>query len=244
MSLKSFEIVIPILNEEKTLAKNVGEVKKFLATLPEPWSATSLVIADNGSTDSTENISCRLAADLPGVKYIRLSERGVGRALKQAWTASSADVVGYMDPDLATDLQHLPQAFAALQDGADIVYGSRLHRSSVVVGRTMKREMISRVFNTILKLYMGAKFSDGMCGFKFVRYSHVPMLLANGAESDGWFFATELLLVGQRLGLKLHELPVRWTDDPDSRVRVGKLTVEYLAAMRKLRARHIEPIAG
>ncbi|MBI0536211.1 glycosyltransferase [Roseomonas sp. KE2513] len=241
--MPSVDIVIPVLNEEKTLSQNVGMTQEFLRTLPAPWNEARLVIADNGSTDRTQEIARQLVATSPGIGYIRLEERGVGRALKRAWTESTADFVGYIDLDLATDLKHLPEAFTELSNGADIVYGSRLARGAKVVGRTLKREVISRVFNAILKIYVGARFSDGMCGFKFLRRAHLPALLANGAESDGWFFATELLLVGQRLGLKLHELPVHWTDDPDSRVRVGKLTAEYLKAMKKLRGRHIEPIA-
>jgi glycosyltransferase involved in cell wall biosynthesis len=234
--MTSVDIIIPVLNEEATLARNVGVALDYIATLPAPWNDAALVIVDNGSTDRTEAIGRELQAG-GRVRYVRLDQRGVGRALKAGWTSSGAEYVGYMDLDLATDLKHLPEAFAALAGGADVVYGTRLHRESVVKGRTVKREVISRIFNGILRAYLGARFSDGMCGFKFLRRSILPNLMANGAESDGWFFATELLFVAQRLGYRLHELPVRWTDDPDSRVKVMKLSLEYLAAMRRLRGR-------
>jgi glycosyltransferase involved in cell wall biosynthesis len=169
------------------------------------------------------------------VRYLRVGARGVGLALKTSWGNSQADIVGYMDLDLATDLSHLPEALAALRGGADIVYGSRLHRHSVVRGRSLKRTTVSKIFNLILRTYLGAKFSDGMCGFKFLRRPVFETVRAHGAQSDGWFFSTELLYVGQKLGFRLHELPVRWTDDPDSRVRIARLSIEYLKAMRRLK---------
>jgi glycosyltransferase involved in cell wall biosynthesis len=237
MSLHSVEIAIPILNEEATLATNVRRVGEYLAGLQAPWREASLVIADNGSADGSSVIAAELAREFPRVRYVRVAERGVGRALKAAWGTSSADIVGYMDLDLATDLRHLPEAFDALKQGADVVYGTRWHQDSVVRGRTLQRAAISRVFNLLLRMYLGATFSDGMCGFKFLRRAILPKLLANGAQSDGWFFATELLMVAQSCGYRLHELPVQWNDDSDSRVQVTRLTVEYLKAMRKLRAR-------
>ncbi len=169
MSLHSVEIVIPILNEEATLATNVRRVGEYLAGLRAPWREATLAIADNGSTDGSPVIGAELARELPRVRYLRVAERGVGRALKAAWGTSSADLVGYMDLDLATDLRHLPEAFQALEQGADLVYGTRWHRDSVVRGRTLQRAAISRVFNLILRAYLGATFSDGMCGFKFLR---------------------------------------------------------------------------
>jgi glycosyltransferase involved in cell wall biosynthesis len=243
MTLDRIEITIPVLNEEATLEDNVRKVLGFLDTLGLDTlgeRAISLVIADNGSADATEAIGRRLAEETGRVRYLRLPSRGVGLALKTSWLGSSADIVGYMDLDLATDLAHLPEAFAALRGGADLVYGSRLHRNSVVSGRTLKREVVSRLFNLILRSYLGAKFSDGMCGFKFLRRSILEPVIAQGAESNGWFFSTELMFVAQKLGYRLHELPVRWTDDPNTRVRIGRLTLEYLKAMRRLKHRNIQ----
>ena len=163
--------------------------------------------------------------------------RGVGRALKKTWGDSHADIIGYMDLDLATDLKHIPEVLAALADGADLVYGSRLHERSIVVGRTLKREILSRGLNSIVRNYLGVTVSDVMCGFKFLRRPLYPILTAGGAVSDGWFFCAELLVVAQWKGLKLVELPVKWTDSPSSKVRVLSLSVAYLKAMRLLHSR-------
>ena len=232
------EIAIPVLNEERTLKTNVETVLAALENLFEAPERIALVIADNGSTDRTQAIGEQLAQDNASVRYRRVPKPGVGTALKDAWLSSKADIVGYMDLDLATDLRHLPEAIKAIEvDGYDVCYGSRLHANSKVIGRKKSREFISHAFNIVLKLYVGARFSDGMCGFKFLRRSLLERIIARGATSDGWFFSTELLLSAERLGLRVKELPVQWTDDPDSRVRLVPLTLQYLRAMSVLRSR-------
>ena len=232
--LQTFEITIPVLNEEVELETNIRKIGGYLSA-HYPSDRWRLRIADNGSTDHTPNIAKRLEAELPWVSYLRLEKKGVGLALKTSWESASTDVVGYFDLDLATDMEHLQQALEALTNGADLVYGSRLARGAKVVGRSLKREITSRVFNLLLRLYLGVRVSDGMCGFKFLRRDRLEELRRFGAVSDGWFFSTELLVVGTWRKMKLHELPVRWTDSSDSRVKIFSLARQYLKAMRVLR---------
>ncbi len=235
-TLGSFEIVVPVLNEERELREKIVELVCFLHTSYPPSQAWQVTIADNGSADSTPAIGKSLAEELSRVVYQRTDKAGVGLALKKAWSASHADVVGYMDLDLATDLDHLRQALPAIfVDGADVVYGTRLHADSQVRGRSAKREFISRSLNSVLRLYLRTRVSDVTCGFKFFRRRCLPFLLRQGAVSDGWFLPAELVVVAEREGLSLLELPVRWTDSADSRVRVLPLSLEYLRAMRKLK---------
>jgi len=197
------------------------------------------VIADNGSTDHTRHIAAILCDELQGVCFVQVPERGVGLALKTSWMKSSADIVGYMDLDLATDLQHFIQAYNALAtEGFDVVYGTRLHKKAKVIGRTIKREITSRVFNLLLQSYLRTKFSDGMCGFKWLRREHVEKLIQGGAVSNGWFFSTELLAVAEKKGMKICQLPVVWRDDTSSsRVNITRLAKEYIAAMKRLKKR-------
>lgn len=235
----TFDITIPVLNEEATLDRQVRVLHTFLKhKFPEPgqWR---IVIADNGSTDQTAHIAEVLCDDFPEVRLIRVPEKGVGLALKTSWTNSDADIVGYMDLDLATDLHHFIQAYHALAtEGFDLVYGTRLHKGSKVIGRTLKREITSRVFNLMLKVYLGIRFSDGMCGFKWLLRRHVPSLMAGGAVSNGWFFSTELLTVAEWKGLNMCELPVKWTDDTtSSRVNIPGLARQYIRAMAVLKKR-------
>lgn len=235
----SFDVTIPVLNEEETLHRQVHILHAFLKDhFPEPWR-WRIVIADNGSTDRTWEIANDLKSNLPEVQPLKVPRKGVGLALKTSWSQSDADIVGYMDLDLATDLKHFPQAIRALTDeGCDLVYGTRLHPQSKVIGRTLKREITSRAFNSILKLYLGVRFSDGMCGFKWLWRKHYPALHQAGAVSDGWFFSTELLTVAEWKGLKMCELPVEWTDDvSSSKVKILPLAMQYLKAMQVLKSR-------
>jgi len=236
--VKTIEITIPILNEDTTLNEQVRKIHKFIEENLRDIGSVKLVLADNGSTDSTPELARTLANELSGVEYLRLEQRGVGLALKASWTRSEADIVGYMDLDLATDLRHLrPVLGKIISENAEIVTGSRLVKGAKVVGRKPFRTCTSIGFNYVVKLIFGTKFSDGMCGFKFMQRCILERLMQAGAQSDGWFFATEILITGERLNHKVEEIPVVWTDDPNSKVKVVKLAMEYLKAMSILRRR-------
>jgi glycosyltransferase involved in cell wall biosynthesis len=235
----TFDITIPVLNEAETLDRQIRILHAFLSrhfTNDNQWR---IVIADNGSTDDTAFIAQALQDEFSEIQLVRVPEKGVGLALKTSWTQSNAEIVGYMDLDLATDLQHFIQAYNALDtEGFDLVYGTRLHKKSRVIGRSLKREITSRVFNWLLRWYLGIRFSDGMCGFKWVKRKHVRMLMDAGAVSNGWFFSTELLSVAEWKGLKICELPVKWTDDTTgSKVNIPRLAKQYIQAMRVLKTK-------
>jgi glycosyltransferase involved in cell wall biosynthesis len=232
------EITIPILNEEATLDAQVRKTRDYIDRNLGDLAPITLILADNGSTDATPDIAQALQRDLEGIRYLRLDERGVGRALKASWEKSNAQIVGYMDLDLATNLRYLRKALEMLRaDQADIVTGSRLAKGSRVIGRSPLRTVTSRAFNLILRMMFGTTFSDGMCGFKFLKRSILGKLRAAGAVSDGWFFATEILITSEYLGFRVGDLPVEWTDDPNSKVKIVKLAIEYLNGMRVLRRR-------
>lgn len=235
----SFDVTIPVLNEAETLDRQVRILYDFLKQHFPEKGQWRIVVADNGSTDDTRQIAEKLCAEFPELQLVRVPEKGVGLALKTSWSQSKADMVGYMDLDLATDLQHFIQAYNAIHtQGFDVVYGTRLHKKSRVIGRTLKREITSRVFNTMLKLYLGTRFSDGMCGFKWLRREFVQPLMDAGAVSNGWFFSTELLAISEWKGLKMCELPVKWTDDTSSsRVNIQRLAKQYIQAMVVLKKR-------
>ena len=226
------EITIPILNEEDTLYDNIKLVIKYIKNNLSEYQPISIILADNGSTDKTQDIAIKLSNEFKNVKYIRLNQRGVGRALKKSWTQSNADIIGYMDLDLATDLKYLKHAFDILiNDKADILSGSRLKTGANVIGRTALRSFTSKAFNLIVKLIFNTSHSDGMCGFKFLQKNIFNNLLNTGAQSDGWFFSTELLITSEYLGYRVYDLPVTWTDDQNSKVKIIKLAIEYLKAM-------------
>jgi putative flippase GtrA len=219
------DIVIPVYNEERELAGSVRRLHEYLADeVPYP---SRITIADNASTDSTLAVAESLAAELPDVDVIHLDAKGRGGALYTAWMASEANVVAYMDVDLSTELSALMPLVAPLISGhSDVAIGSRLTASSRVV-RGPKREFVSRSYNLILRGVLGARFSDAQCGFKAVRANVAHQLLPHVVDT-GWFFDTELLVIAERAGLRIHEVPVDWVDDPDSRVDIIRTAVNDL----------------
>jgi glycosyltransferase involved in cell wall biosynthesis len=230
-----FEITIPVLNEEKKLKDQVGTLYNFIIKELSTYKNWGIVIADNGSSDNTQVIGEKLGEEYANIKYLRLNEKGVGLALQTSWSQSQADIIGYMDLDLATNLNHLKEVLKAIESGYDLVYGSRLNKKSKVTGRSLSRELTSRCFNYLLRSYLGVRFSDGMCGFKFMKREVFKGLQEAGANSKGWFFSTELLVTGEWLNLKIFELPVEWTDSTESHVRIIPLTLQYLKSINRLK---------
>jgi glycosyltransferase involved in cell wall biosynthesis len=224
------DVVIPVYNEETQLADSVERVLAHLDTLP--WSAR-VTIADNASTDGTAIVARRLAHDDPRVRAVHLAEKGRGRALKEVWIASDSAVLVYMDVDLSTDLNALLPLVAPLISGhSDLAIGSRLSRASRVA-RGPKRELISRSYNLILRNMLRARFSDAQCGFKAIRRDAARELLPL-VQDNTWFFDTELLVLAERAGLRIHEVPVDWIDDPDSTVDIVRTALDDLRGVARL----------
>lgn len=225
------DVVVPVYNEQAALAESVHRLHRYLRDcVPFPARIT---IADNASVDDTPRIAAALAAELPGVRVVRLQEKGRGRALHRVWAESDAAVLVYMDVDLSTDLAAFAPLVAPLISGhSDLAIGTRLARGSRV-RRGPKREIISRCYNLILKSTLAAGFSDAQCGFKAIRADVAAQLLPY-VEDTGWFFDTELLVLAERSGLRIHEVPVDWVDDPDSRVDIVATAAADLRGIGRL----------
>ncbi|MGC4846416.1 glycosyltransferase [Micromonospora sp. DT15] len=225
------DVVIPVHNEEVDLGPCVRRLHAHLsAHFPYPFQIT---VADNASVDDTLKVADGLAGELPGVEVLHLDAKGRGRALSAAWSASSAPVLAYMDVDLSTDLAALLPLVAPLISGhSDLAIGTRLARTSRVV-RGTKREVISRAYNLLLRGALAARFSDAQCGFKAIR-ADVAAELLPVVRDTGWFFDTELLVLAQRAGLRIHEVPVDWVDDPDSRVDIVATALADLRGVGRL----------
>ncbi len=227
------EIVIPVRNEQRELTDHTTRLINHLrGGFPYAWLVT---IADNGSTDGTWSLAQGLAERHPGlVRAVHLDLPGRGRALHLAWSASDADVVGYMDVDLSTDLKALVPLVEPLVSGqADVSVGTRLAPGAHVV-RGVRREVISRAYNLLLRMVLRVGFSDGQCGFKALRGDAARALLPL-VEDRSWFFDTELLVLAERSGLRVREVPVDWADSPDSRVKIIATALADLRGIWRLR---------
>ncbi|RVW00808.1 bifunctional glycosyltransferase family 2/GtrA family protein [Rhodococcus xishaensis] len=227
----ALDIVVPVYNEQAALGKCIRRLRSYLLA-EVPYSAR-ITIADNASVDRTLNIAQALADEFPDVRVLHLDEKGRGRALRAAWGRSDAKVLVYMDVDLSTGLEALMPLVAPLLSGhSDLAIGSRLARSSRVV-RGPKREFISRGYNLILRGTLHAHFSDAQCGFKAVR-ADVAQALLPLVEDGHWFFDTELLVLAERAGMRIHEVPVDWIDDADSRVNIVATAVADLKGIARV----------
>ena len=228
----TIDVVVPVFNEEASLERCVHTLRTHLHN--EIPHSSRITIADNASTDATLAIAHRLADEFDDVRVVHLDEKGRGRALRAVWSASDAAVVAYMDVDLSTDLNALLPLVAPLISGhSDIAIGSRLHRSSRVQ-RGPKREFISRTYNLILQTVMRARFTDAQCGFKAMR-TDIAREVLPFVKDTGWFFDTELLVLAERIGLRVHEVPVDWIDDPDSRVDIVATAAADLKGILRMR---------
>lgn len=237
----AIDVVVPVYDEAATLARQVDTLHAHLdAEFPgvsgggagESWT-WRITIADNASTDGTAELADDLAMRYDRVRVVHLAEKGRGRALKAAWSTSGARVLVYVDEDLSTDLSALAPLVAPLLSGhSDVAIGSRLTRSSRVT-RGSKREFVSRSYNFLLRRTMGVSFSDAQCGFKAIRSEAAAHLLPL-VEDTGWFFDTELLILAERSGLRIHEVPVDWIDDPDSKVDIVSTAVADVRGMLRI----------
>ncbi|MFP3579879.1 glycosyltransferase [Arthrobacter sp. fls2-241-R2A-200] len=225
------DVTIPVHNEESDVEACLRRLHAHLAdTFPHSFRIT---VADNASTDNTLRIAERLGREIPEIAVMRFEEKGRGNALRQVWLASPSPVLAYMDVDLSTDLAALAPLLAPLISGhSDLAIGTRLARNSRVV-RGPKREFVSRSYNMLLHTLMGARFSDAQCGFKAIRADVAHRLLPHTLD-NAWFFDTELLVVAERCGLRVHEVPVDWTDDPNSSVDVVRTALADLQGMARL----------
>lgn len=225
------DVVVPVYNEEAALADSVHRLHRHLShDFPFTFRIT---IADNASVDDTPAIAAALAEEFAEVRAVRLEQKGRGRALHAVWSTSDATVLAYMDVDLSTDLAALAPLVAPLLSGhSDLAIGTRLNRTSRVV-RGPKREVISRCYNLILRSTLAARFSDAQCGFKAIRSDVARKLLPHVHDTE-WFFDTELLVLAERSGLRIHEVPVDWVEDPDSRVDIVATALADLRGIARL----------
>lgn len=225
---------MPVYNEERSLPVSIPVLRDFLSgpQFPYEWR---ILIADNASIDNTPAVGRELAAGNPGqVEYVRIERKGRGYALKQVWMASPMEIVSYMDVDLSTGLEAFPALIRAIaEEGYDVAIGSRLARGSRVT-RSLKRRILTRGYNTIIKALFFTRFSDAQCGFKAVSRQAARRIIPL-IEDNNWFFDTELLILAEKMGYRVRDVPVHWVEDKDTRVKIASTVGEDLRGLLRLR---------
>jgi glycosyltransferase involved in cell wall biosynthesis len=192
-----------------------------------------VIVADNASTDRTFALAQALAREYPGVEAVHVPRKGRGGALRAVWSRSDADVVSYMDVDLSTNLKFFPLLIHGLSIGYHVAVGSRLLQASQTE-RRLGREVLSRGYNRIVKALFWNHFSDAQCGFKALDRALAQRLLPQ-VRDDSWFFDTELMLLAERAGCRVFEVPVEWVEDLDSRVPIVRTALEDLRGLVRVR---------
>ncbi len=244
--MTTVDVVVPVYNEERALPRTIPALRDFLLqpAFPHSWR---IVIADNASVDGTPEVGQHLAKEYGDqVEYVRIEAKGRGRALKRTWLASPMEIVSYMDADLSTDLEAFPALIGAIaEEECDVAIGSRLAPGSQVK-RSLKRQVLSRGYNLLIKAMFLTRFSDAQCGFKAVSRRAAQRVLPL-IEDNKWFFDTELLILAEKLGYRVKDVPVSWLEDPDTRVKIGSTVAEDLRGLLRLRLRRpwlAAPAAG
>lgn len=235
------DLIFPVLNEDERLRSGVADTVKFLSNHPE--IDCRITIVDNGSDKKYQDIGKEIAEQHEAVRYLYTPEKGVGGAVQLAFNENSCDIVGYMDVDLATSPKYLLEVMRIFESSPDVcvINASRLLKESVVVNRKVIREITSRGLNMLLSIVFGVKFTDAMCGFKFFRKQSVERIMEHASNDSSWFYCAEMLIWAEWLGFKIHEIPIEWNDDPNSKVKIFKLIKQYLRRIYniyKLRVRN------
>lgn len=231
----SINLLFPVLNERLRLEKGIERCLGYLReNVSNPYKLT---IIDNGSDDETPEIARKLEAKYPEVEYVRIEERGVGIAFKTGIEANTSDIVGYMDIDLSTDLKYLKQTIHLFETIPEVQYvnGSRFHKQSDTKGRKWYRKITSKGLLIMLKLFFKMKASDALCGFTFLRKESALELVRECSDDHGWFYTVEFLLRAERKNMKIIDLPVEWTEDYDTTVKVWKTIKNYIKQMYRLK---------
>ncbi len=234
--MTTVDVAVPVYNEERALPRTIPKLCTFLSepAFPHSWR---IVIADNASVDGTPEVGRRLADEYGDqVEYVRIEAKGRGRALKRTWLESPMEIVSYMDVDLSTDLEAFPALIGAIaEEGFDVAIGSRLAQDSQVK-RSLGRRVLTGGYNLMIKAAFSTSFSDAQCGFKAASREAaqrvVPLI-----EDNDWFFDTELLILAEKLGYRVKDVPVVWDEDKDTRVNVAATIVEDLRGLLRLRLR-------
>ena len=234
--MTTLDVVIPVYNEEHVLANSVGTLRDFLQKNMASYQWT-IVIANNASTDRTLDVAKELSQKYPDVRYVHLDQKGRGRALRKSWLESPSNILCYMDVDLSTDLKHLPPLIGAISSGYDVAIGSRLSSQSNI-RRSLKREITSRGYNLMIRAMFFTRFSDAQCGFKAVSRKAAQALVPL-IENQELFFDTELLILAEKKGFRVWEVPVEWIEDPDTRVNIVETAKEDIRGLLRMRFKAI-----
>ena len=208
MAEKEISIILPAYNEASRIERCIREVKLAVVSFS---SSYEMIVTEDGSTDGTEIIVANLSQSNPQLSLLHSPVRlGKGKAIKRALASAKGDVIVFMDVDLATSLDHLPQIVKLAQKHRGMAIGSR-HVKGSKVQRRFSRTLSSLTYNLIVRILFLDGVHDHQCGFKAMSHE-VATVLLDKTSSDGFFFDTEMILWCKKLGFPVTEVGVEWAE--------------------------------
>lgn len=227
-------IIFPVLNEKKRLESGITRTVEYLQKIS--YEDYEIIIVDNGSEDETPQIGQMLCEKYSKVRFEKIGVRGVGAAFRKGVELSHGDIVGYMDIDLSTNIKHLGEALHIFRTQAEVEYinGSRFAKESDTQGRKWYRKITSQGLLILLKVFLGMKCTDAICGFTFLRRSRALELIEANSQDNGWFYMIEFLLRAEKRGISVLDYPVEWQEDYNTTVKIFKTICNYVVQISRL----------
>jgi glycosyltransferase involved in cell wall biosynthesis len=227
-------LVIPAFNEQSRIARTLQESWDYLAAQPYSFE---VILSDDGSTDRTASIGEEFADARDNMRVLSIDHGGKAAALRAGMKAARGEIVVFTDADLATPIAYLHEFLAAIENGADVVIGSREGLGANRVGEPIYRHLMGRAFNLLVQGLLLPGIDDTQCGFKaFTRFAareivrraklYADQQTITGARVTA--FDVEMLVIARKLGLKVVEVPVIWTYGTHSKVNPVKDTAVNL----------------
>ncbi len=209
-------MVIPAYNEEKRIEHTLRSVAIYLSS--QPYSSEIIVVND-GSTDRTVEVVSALSGEIPGIRIIdNQRNRGKGWAVRQGMMSAGGSLRLFMDADNSTTIDHVERMIPLFESGADVVIGSRrIEGAHIAVHQSWFRENLGRLFNLVMRCINGLPMVDTQAGFKAFSAAAVEKIFPLQTIWH-WAFDVELLIIADRLGFVVREVPIEWRNDPHSRV--------------------------
>jgi len=209
--MKKILILIPAYNEEEVLEKNMLRLYNFLKENIKNYD-WKILISDNNSIDNTLNIVKKLSNKYKEISFVHLDKRPMSYSIKKNWLAEEADIYMHMDADLSTDISHIPELIRGIEQGYDLVIGSRTSKKSKT-SRSLQRSFMSLILISLIKFVFSIKLSDFQCGFKAINKDVRDNIIPKMKAVNVGFMGTEMLVVAHKKAYKIKEIPVVWEDN-------------------------------
>jgi dolichyl-phosphate beta-glucosyltransferase len=246
LSPLDLSIVIPVFNEARRLPKTIERIGAYLSTCP---LRAEVIVVDDGSSDDTGRLLESYRERLPWIRIVPNGRnRGKGFSVRHGMLEARGEIALFTDADLSTPIEEADKLVAALKEqGYDGAIGSRaIDRSKIVVHQSAFRELAGTLFNFVVRGITGLDFSDTQCGFKAFRLASSRIIFEQ-QRIERFGFDPEILFLAKRHGLRVAEIPVRWSHDEASKVHVvadGIRMVWELLVIRWNALRGCYPRAG